>query len=77
MCVSMAETIQEERWQWRHLEVFDEQTTHHAIKMMEIVRARFPYPIKAIKTDNHSTFTNYYVGCTRRSDLIAKTSPRS
>ncbi len=58
---------------WRHLEVFDEQSTHHAIQMMEIVRTRFPYPIKALKTDNHSTFTNYYVGGTRRSDLTIKT----
>jgi transposase InsO family protein len=58
---------------WRHLEVFDEQSTHHAIRMMEIVRTKFPYPIKAIKTDNHSTLTNYYIGSTRRSDLTVKT----
>ncbi len=58
---------------WRHLEVFDEQTTHHSIRMMEIVAKRFPYKIQAIKTDNHSTFTNYYIGCTRRSDLTVKT----
>lgn len=58
---------------WRHLEVFDEQSTHHAIQMMEIVKQRFPHTIKALKTDNHSTFTNYYVGCTRRSDMTVKT----
>lgn len=58
---------------WRHLEVFDEQSTHHAIQMMEIVRTKFPYRIKGIKTDNHATFTNYYVGGTRRSDLMIKT----
>lgn len=58
---------------WRHLEVFDEQSTHHAIRMMEIVKERFPYPIKAIKTDNHSTFTNYYLGTGKRSDLTIKT----
>jgi transposase len=58
---------------WRHLEVFDEQTTHQAIRMMDIVMDRFPFPIKAIKTDNHATFTNCYVGCTRRSDLTVKT----
>lgn len=58
---------------WRHLEIFDEQTTHHSIKMMEIVLKKFPYPVQAIKTDNHSTFTNYYVGCTRRSDMTVKT----
>lgn len=58
---------------WRHLEVFDEQTTHHAIRMMEIVRERFPCQIQALKTDNHSTFTNYYLGTNKRSDVSVKT----
>jgi transposase InsO family protein len=58
---------------WRHLEVFDEQSTHHAIQMMEIVLKQFPHTVRAIKTDNHSTFTNYYVGSTRRSDMTVKT----
>ena len=57
---------------WRHLEVFDEQSTHHAIRMMEIVREKFPYPIQALKTDNHATFTNRYNGSYKREDL----SPR-
>lgn len=59
---------------WRHLEIFEEQSTYHAIRMMEIVRTLFPYTIKALKTDNHSTFTNYYVGMTRRSDMTVKTA---
>ena len=58
---------------WRHLEVFDEQTTRRAIRMMEIVQVKFPYPIQAIKTDNHATFTNYYLGTNKRSDLTVKT----
>lgn len=58
---------------WRHLEVFDEQTTNHSIRMMEIVKDRFPYTIQAIKTDNHSTFTNYYLGTNKRSDISVKT----
>jgi transposase InsO family protein len=66
-------TVIDTATRWRHLEVFDEQTTYHSIRMMEIVQKLFPYPIKAIKTDNHSTFTNYYVGGTRRSDLTVKT----
>ena len=66
-------TVIDTATQWRHLEVFDEQSTHHAIKMMEIVREKFPHPIKAIKTDNHSTFTNYYLGANHRSDLTVKT----
>jgi transposase InsO family protein len=66
-------TVIDTATRWRHLEVFDEQTTHHSIRMMEIVQKLFPHQIKAIKTDNHSTFTNYYVGGRRRSDLTVKT----
>ena len=58
---------------WRHLEVFDEQSTHHSIRMMEIVMKRFPYKIQSIKTDNHSTFTNYYTSMNKRSDMTVKT----
>lgn len=66
-------TVIDTATRWRHLEVFDEQSTFHAIRMMEIVQARFPYPIQAIKTDNHSTFTNYYLGTNKRSDVSIKT----
>ena len=66
-------TVIDTATRWRHLEVFDEQTTHHSIRMMERVKAKFPYLIKAIKTDNHSTFTNYYVGTNKRSDVSVKT----
>lgn len=66
-------TVIDTATRWRHLEVFDEQSTHHAIRMMDIVLEKFPYPIKALKTDNHSTFTNYYLGTNKRSDLTVKT----
>lgn len=66
-------TVIDTATRWRHLEVFDEQSTYHAIRMMEIVKEKFPYPIRAIKTDNHSTFTNYYLGTGKRSDLTVKT----
>ena len=58
---------------WRHLEVFDEESTNHSLRFLRIVMQRFPYKIQAIKTDNHSTFTNYYVGMTKRSDMTVKT----
>jgi len=58
---------------WRHLEIFDEETTNHSVEFLQIVIKKFPYLIKAIKADNHSTFTNYYVGSNRRSDLTVKT----
>ena len=66
-------TVIDTATRWRHLEVFDEQSTHHAIRMMEIVLERFPYPVTGLKTDNHSTFTNYYLGTNKRSDLTVKT----
>jgi len=58
---------------WRHMEVFDEECTYHSIKFLKLVIEKFPYTIKAIKTDNHSTFTNYYTGTNKRSDLTVKT----
>lgn len=58
---------------WRHLEVFDEETTFHSIKFLNIVISKFPDKIQAIKTDNHSTFTNYYTGTNKRSDMTVKT----
>jgi len=58
---------------WRHLEVFDEQSSYHSIKFLEIVMERFEYKIQAIKTDNGSVFTNYYLGTNKRSDLLVKT----
>jgi transposase InsO family protein len=57
---------------WRHLEIFDQESTTHSIDFLKIVRDKFPYQIKAIKTDNHATFTNYYVGCFKRSNLTVK-----
>lgn len=58
---------------WRHLEIFDEESTFHSIEFLKTVLDKFPYPIKAIKTDNHSTFTNYYLGTNKRSDMTVKT----
>ncbi|MFT5037274.1 MAG: transposase InsO family protein [Candidatus Azotimanducaceae bacterium] len=58
---------------WRHLEIFDEESTFHSIEFLRIVMDKFPHQIKAIKTDNHSTFTNYYLGTNKRSDMTVKT----
>lgn len=57
---------------WRHLEVFDEECTYHSIMFLKVVIGRFPHTIQAIKTDNHSTFTNYYLGTNKRSDMTVK-----
>jgi len=58
---------------WRYLKIYDEESTHHSIVFLGEVMKQFPYTIEAIKTDNHSTFTNYYVGGNKRSDLTVKT----
>lgn len=58
---------------WRHLAIYDEQSTTNAIAFVREVIARFPHKVAAIKTDNHSTFTNYYTGTNKRSDMTVKT----
>lgn len=58
---------------WRHMKIFDGESTFHAIVFLQEVMARFPYATLAVKTDNHSTFTNYYTGTNKRSDLTVKT----
>lgn len=57
---------------WRYLEIFDEECTLHSVEFLKIVLRNFPYTITAIKTDNHSTFTNYYIGTNKRSDMTVK-----
>jgi transposase InsO family protein len=58
---------------WRHLAVYEEQTSFHSIRFLQEVIERFPYSITAVKTDNGSIFTNYYLGTNKRSDMTVKT----
>ncbi len=58
---------------WRHLAVYEEQTSHHSIKFLTEVISLFPHKISAVKTDNGSIFTNYYLGTNKRSDVTVKT----
>lgn len=58
---------------WRHLAIYEGESTSHAIRFLSEVMERFRYPVRAIKTDNHPTFTNYYLGTTQRSDMTVKT----
>ena len=53
---------------WRHLEIYEEQSNYHSIEFLKEVIKRAPFHIKAIKTDNHTTFTNRYLGYPRSSD---------
>ena len=58
---------------WRYLRVFSEEATEHAVEFLRDVIERFPHTITGVKTDNHSTFTNYYVGTIGRHDKTVKT----
>ncbi len=58
---------------WRYLRIYEEQSTYHSICFLKEVMKRFPYPVQAIKTDNGSVFTNYYLGTNKRSDMTVKT----
>ncbi len=58
---------------WRHLAIYSEQTNERSIAFLQEVIDRFPHTITAIKTDNGSIFTNYYLGTNKRSDLTVKT----
>lgn len=55
---------------WRHMEIYDDQTNFNSIRFLRTVLERFPYQIKAIKTDNHSTFTNRYTGYLKSTDPL-------
>lgn len=58
---------------WRYMRIFEEESSFHSVEFLKDVITRFPYVIKAIKTDNHSTFTNRYVGTTKRPAMTIKT----
>lgn len=53
---------------WRHLAIYNDYDNHNSIEFLKEVMKKFPYPIKAIKTDNHSTYTNRYTGYLKSSD---------
>ncbi len=58
---------------WRYLRIFDEQSSFNSVNFLKDCINRFPHTIQAVKTDNGSIFTNYYVGLNKRSDLVLKT----
>lgn len=58
---------------WRYLKVYEEQSTYNSILFLKEVMKVFKHRIRAIKTDNGSIFTNYYVSTNKRSDQTVKT----
>jgi transposase InsO family protein len=53
---------------WRYLAIYDDQSSFNSIQFLKEVIKRFPYEIKAVKTDNHATFTNRYTGYIKSSN---------
>jgi len=53
---------------WRYIEIFECESNYNAICFLKEVIRRFSYVIKAVKTDNHSTFTNRYTGYQKSRD---------
>jgi transposase InsO family protein len=53
---------------WRYLAIYDEYSNYHTIGFLKEVIRRFPGRIRAIKTDNHSTFTNRTTGYWQSDD---------
>lgn len=53
---------------WRHIAIYDDQSSSNSIEFLKGVIKRFPYKIRAIKTDNHATFTNRYTGYMKSAD---------
>jgi len=58
---------------WRYLRIFEEESSQNTLIFFEDMISRFPYRIIGLKTDNHSTFTNRYLGTNKRSDMTVKT----
>jgi len=57
---------------WRYMAIYEEEGSFNSIQFLQEVMKQFSHTIKAIKTDNHSTFTNYYTGTNKRSDMTVK-----
>ena len=55
---------------WRYLKIYNQQTNIDALDFVKETTERFPYKIKAIKTDNGSIFTNRYTGYQKSIDPL-------
>ncbi len=58
---------------WRYLAIYDQETSDHSVRFLKEALALFPHPVRAIKTDNHATFTNFYTSVNKRPDRRVKT----
>lgn len=54
----------------RCLRTYAEQTNRTSVRFLETAIKSFPFRITAVKTDNHSTFTNRYTGYVKSADPL-------
>ena len=47
------------RSRWRFLDIYDAQSSCYSVSFLKQFLSLFPCRIRSVKTDNHSTFTNY------------------
>lgn len=52
---------------WRHLEIYENGDNDSSLRFLEQVIKTASFPIRAIKTDNGTCFTNRYVGYLKSS----------
>lgn len=65
-------TAIDECTRWRHIAVFDEQTTYNSVEFLYQVIERFPFEISCVQTDNGSEFTSRCQGSTHPSAFEAE-----
>jgi len=53
---------------WRHMEIYDDQSSTSAVEFLRKLIGIAPFEIKAVKTDNGSCFTNRYTGYLKSRD---------
>jgi len=53
---------------WRYLEAYDSKSSTSAMEFLRTLAAKTKFRIRAIKTDNDSSFTNRYTGYFKSSD---------
>jgi transposase InsO family protein len=54
----------------RCLRTYAEQTNRMSVRFLETAVHSLPFPVTAVKTDNHSTFTNRYTGYAKSADPL-------
>lgn len=55
---------------WRYMRIYEVQSNLNTIRFLHEVIARFPFKIRAVKTDNGAIFTNRHTGYLKSSDIF-------